>query len=140
MQRRNDSNSSTLQEDVPQWCLPNDCSQSGAFQCSACYENRILGNNLKTLRKLQSRVSKTGDPQLPAWPARYCSDISLHVSTQQWLILRRLFLRCHLYCSFLQDFYTDGREIQGETDYRSATILGIQFPTLFMHMNAIHAH
>ena len=42
MQRHSDKNSSTLREDVSCWCWPNDCSRSGALQCTARYEDRTL--------------------------------------------------------------------------------------------------
>ena len=42
MQRHSDKNSSILREDVSRWCWPNDCSRSGALQCTARYEDRIL--------------------------------------------------------------------------------------------------
>ena len=76
--------------------------------------------NFETPRKLQSRVSETNSS---------CGDISLpvglHVPPQRWLILRRLFLRCHLYSSLLPDFYTDGGDIQRGNKLQLATILGI---------------
>ena len=50
MQRHRNRTSSTLREDAPRWCLPNDCSRSGGLQCTARYEDRILRAQPRRLR------------------------------------------------------------------------------------------
>ena len=168
MQKHRNKNSSTLREDVHLWCLPNDCSQFGALQCIARYEDRILqaqpGNSSGIAKSrlhewrdsfiltdssaaskdstIMRRHQPVGRP--PRSPASSAMDVpapSAALCTACSSDATYTAASCRISTWMEATF-------NGETNYRSATILGIllqrgdsnvcctneSFWTLFMHM------